>query len=264
MSPQLPAREKHALRPSGCPAPAPGKPPWWLWGSSGLLVLLALGFVLLRGQGNWPGHSGGALPRFGTVPAFSLLERSGQTVGSTELRGRVWVANFIYTRCVTECGLLTNMMAQLQGLVTNEPDVRLVSITVDPEYDTPEVLAHYAESFAADPQRWWFLTGEKAVIYRLAVEGFYLGVSEPQVGRKASTMSVLQHLAGSLGVWLGPAVALAHHPAPPTPSQGPTVLHSARFVLVDRQGDIRQYYNGMEPESVRRIYTDMRHLLQER
>lgn len=245
------------------PEQRPGSPSWWLWGISGFLVVLALGGMLWFGTGRWPTQAAEDLQHFGSVPEFTLLERSGQTVTAGTLRGKVWVANFIYTRCLLECPLMSNTMAQLQGLVADAVDVRLVSITVDPEYDTPEVLRRYAQSFAAHPQRWLFLTGDKEVIYRLAQEGFHLGVEEPHEQRKTSLPRSRQWWAQELVAWFTPPVAWAHHGAHPT-APGSTVLHSARIVLVDRQATIRQYYDGTAPESVRRLSLGIRRVLQER
>jgi protein SCO1/2 len=108
-----------------------------------------------------------------------------------DLLGKAWIAGVIFTRCVEECPLVSSHMARLQDALATEPDVRLVSITVDPAYDTPEVLTHYAQSFAAQPQRWLFLTGDKATIYRLVREGFRLGLMDPQESGRSSSLHVL-------------------------------------------------------------------------
>lgn len=106
------------------------------------------------------------------VPNFSLTERSGKRISLRDLRGKVWVVDFIFTRCPGPCPAMSRKFAQLQRAFRKLDDVRLVSITVDPEHDTPEVLSKYADSYGADPERWLFLTGEKQTIVDLAVEGF--------------------------------------------------------------------------------------------
>ncbi|HEY7676747.1 MAG TPA: SCO family protein, partial [Candidatus Methylomirabilis sp.] len=118
-------------------------------------------------------------PVYGRVPDFSLVERSGRRVEASNLQGKVWIADFIYTHCTDTCPLQSAQMARLQKEYAGIPDLRLVSITVDPARDTPQVLAWYAARFGADPARWLFLTGGKAAIFRLAREGFRLGVEEP-------------------------------------------------------------------------------------
>ena len=100
-------------------------------------------------------------------------------------------------------------------LFAAEPDVRLVSITVDPAYDTPEVLTRYAQSFAAQPQRWLFLTGDKATIYRLVREGFRLGLMDPQESVQSSAVPEAGRVRHTLWQLLTPASALAHQGAHP-------------------------------------------------
>src|SRR5713101_367446 len=97
----------------------------------------------------------------GPVGDFSLTERSGQTVSRADLRGKVWVASFLFTRCCTGCPQITATLAQLQKELQGQPDVILVSFSVDPEHDTPKVLKDYAKEWGADPKRWLFLTGKQ-------------------------------------------------------------------------------------------------------
>ncbi len=108
---------------------------------------------------------------FGTVPPFSLIEQSGKPVTREDLTGKVWIANFFYTHCPATCPLQTANMARLQRDLTDVQDLRLVSVTIDPERDTPAVLSEYADRYGADPARWLLLTGEKEAIYRLARSG---------------------------------------------------------------------------------------------
>jgi cytochrome oxidase Cu insertion factor (SCO1/SenC/PrrC family) len=168
---------------------APIKRPWWLWGMCVLVALVGLALFSVVGfkSGSWWARND--LQRLGEVPDFALLERSGQQVTKTDLLGKVWLASLIFTRCVDECPLVSSHMARLQDAFAAERDARLVSITVDPAYDTPEVLTRYAQRFAAQPERWLFLTGDKATIYRLVREGFHLGLSDPrEAARSGATV----------------------------------------------------------------------------
>ena len=218
------------------PPPQPGVQKA-LWA---LLILVLIGVVgagtwsLLRGKPASKGTSEVGprqLPVYGSVPDFSFIERSGRKVERQDLLGKVWVVDLIYTRCPDTCPLQSAEMARLQAELVNEADARLVSITVDPARDTPEVLARYARRFGADPQRWLFLTGEKAAVYRFAQEGLRLPVMDPR-GRARSARG-----------------------------EGAALLHSSRFVLVDRKAHIRGYYESRDMESLGQLRQDMKTLL---
>jgi len=156
---------------------------------------------------------------YGTVSDFTLTDRSGRTVSKKDLQGQFWIADFIFTRCSGPCPLLTNRMALLQKELPKE--VRLVSITVDPEYDTPNVLSWYAERYGADRERWLFLTGQKKEVYSLIRQGFHIGVEE----------------SGSA-------------------DPGNAFIHSTLFALVDPQGVIRAIYHGDDWEDLRQAVRD--------
>lgn len=192
-----------------------------------------------------PEASADALGDYGPVPEFSLVERSGRRVTLGDLRGTVWVTSFIYTECTETCPLQSLQLSRLQEEFAGSPDLRLVSITVDPEHDTAEVLARYAEHYRADPERWLFLSGPKRAIYALAKEGFKLLVQDASPSARLSTP-----------FWvLGPPPAFASHG-----SKG-LILHSSRFVLVDRQGRIRAYHRTDDPESLAKLGDNVRTLL---
>ena len=109
------------------------------------------------------------------LPSFSLTERSLTPIGLEDLTGLVWIADFIFTRCPGPCPLMSARMSKLQETFKEEPSFKLVSITVDPEYDTSPVLSEYADRFKARKDRWFFLTGDKAKIHELAKGGFLVG-----------------------------------------------------------------------------------------
>jgi protein SCO1/2 len=208
-----------------------------LWG---LLILVLIGVVstgiwslILHKPASKQALSVGSRqpPAYGSVPDFSFMERSGQEVERVEFLGRIWVVDLIYTRCPDTCPLQSAEMARLQAELVNEADVRLVSITVDPARDTLAVLSRYAKRFGADPKRWLFLTGEKEAIYRFVQEGLRLPVMDPRSRARG---------AGGRGV---------------------TLLHSSRFVLVDREARIRGYYESSDMESLRQLREDVKTLL---
>jgi len=219
-------------------------------------------------------------PVYGSVPHFSLVERSGRKIERVEFLGKIWVVDLIYTHCPDTCPLQSAEMARLQADLVNEPDVRLVSITVDPARDTPKVLSRYARRFGADPKQWLFLTGDKEAIYRFAQEGLRLPVMDPRSrGRVAGGEGAAPrrfdsrpaHLSGSrtsaqsarprdllriLRRMLEPSSAMA------SGRKGKaTLLHSSRLVLVDREARIRGYYESRDMESLRQLREDVEALL---
>jgi protein SCO1/2 len=163
----------------------------------------------------------------GVVPPFALTERAGTPIGTDDLRGHVWIADFVFTRCPDVCPVLTGRMASLQAaLATDAPQVKLVSFTVDPGHDTPEVLRDYATAHGARPG-WLFVTGPRDAIASLLRDGFHVAFADDG------------------------------------PPSGP-ITHSDRFVLVDRELRIRGYYHGSEGDDLTRLRGDARALLGER
>jgi protein SCO1 len=143
-----------------------------LWG----LTVVALVALIASGVGpRW--HRGetattvrvetlGELPAF-YVPAFSLTDQDGKTITQNDLRGEIWIADFIFTRCPGPCPLMSAKMASLQERIPS--DVKLVSFTMDPKNDTPSVLKEYGAKYAADFSRWSFLTGDRDKIVEVAM-----------------------------------------------------------------------------------------------
>jgi protein SCO1/2 len=112
------------------------------------------------------------LPVLGQVPPFQLTAQTGQPFDSQSLDGHIWVADFIYTTCPGPCPMMSSQMHRVQ--LSTTPDISLVSFTVDPQHDTPPVLAAYAKHFTADPARWHFLTGEPRHLTDLGLNAFKL------------------------------------------------------------------------------------------
>ena len=168
-----------------------------------------------------------ALPRYGRLPSFDGIDQDGQSVSSESLTGSVWVADFIFTRCAGQCPLMTSRMAQVVETVREDERVQFVSFTVDPSWDTPPVLSQYARTQGAISRpSWRFVTGDAAALARLCREGFRLSLAE------------------------GPGT-----------TEEP-ITHSTRFVLVDRQGLIRGYYDATDETQFQQLRRDLRRLLQ--
>jgi protein SCO1/2 len=126
------------------------------------LVAVALSMpVLCWGCATRARSVSAANEELGAVGDFTLTDQEGRAVSRSQLLGKVWVASFIFTRCATLCPQVCATLAQLQEQIRTEPDVRLVSFSVDPDEDTPAVLKKYAARFGADPERWLFLTGKR-------------------------------------------------------------------------------------------------------
>jgi protein SCO1/2 len=114
------------------------------------------------------------LPTLGQVPQFQLTLETGRPFDSHALDGHIWVANFIYTTCPGPCPMMSHQMHGIQDSTSGTPELKLVSFTVDPANDTPPVLAEYATHFQANPDRWYFLTGEMERLNDLGLNAFKL------------------------------------------------------------------------------------------
>ena len=136
-----------------------------------LAPIVVVAFFFVRQSFN-PPHQ---IDVFGELPDFQLTESSGQPISLAQLRGHIWIANFIFTNCPTQCPMITAKMKHLQDRLVSESQVRLVSFTVDPERDTPAVLATYADKRGADRHKWFFVTGPQRDLNALNLNGFRLG-----------------------------------------------------------------------------------------
>ncbi len=200
---------------------------WAGWG----LALVALLVTTAFWARAWRQEHGAVLPVLGTVPEFSFTERSGRTVTRENLRGQVWVADFIFTRCEGPCPTMCMQMATVQKAVAAMPDVKLVSFSVDPEYDKPAVLREYASHFGASATQWLFLTGDKAGLYKMANNGLKLAVFSRTPGTAALDAVEIDH--------------------------------STHFALIDRAGRIRGYYDGMSSSVEKKLLPAIVALLDE-
>ena len=197
-----------------------------LWKSTLILIpFVTLGLLLWLRHIEVNALRQRAVSSHGTVPSFQLVNQNGQSFGSAQLAGKIWIADFIYTTCPGPCPMISSRMSEVQKPL-EKTDVHLVSFSVDPEKDTPQVLRGYADKLQADPARWDFLTGPKSAIYKLSHDGFKLAVSD-----------------GS--------------------SEQGIPIHSTRIVLVDRYGEIRGYYDATEADAITKLVADTNHLLRE-
>jgi protein SCO1/2 len=157
------------------------------------------------------------------VANFEFTNQDNETVSLADLEGKWWIADFIFTNCTTVCLPMTANMSDLQTKINEEDlDVELISFSVDPEYDTPEVLKSYGESYGADFSNWQFLTGyDFETIKDLSVNSF---------------RSALE-------------------PAPPGDDQ---VMHGTSFFLVNPDGDIIKRYSGIKSEEMDTIVEDLK------
>lgn len=157
------------------------------------------------------------LPRLAKVPTFSLVNEFGQPFGSKDLEGRIYMASFIFTSCPTTCPGLVERMKVVQKRVKGlGQKVAILSISVDPDYDTPEVLNKYARKNKANPFVWHFLTGERKELKSLLVDGFKVPMGEKEP------------VEGVVGT---ESVSLLD------------IVHTEKLVLVDTEGMIRGYYS---------------------
>lgn len=176
----------------------------------GLVLGILVCLVVLLQYSPSPRTSSLALPVIGTVADFTLTNQLGQAVSRDDLKGHVWVADIIFTRCAGPCPEMTLKMKELQDALTPESSARLISLTTDADYDTPDVLARYGERFGADPARWTFLTGDKVAIANLAIDSLKLTAIEK--------------------------------PAEERTDPNDLFVHSTIFVLVDKQGRLRSAF----------------------
>jgi protein SCO1/2 len=121
------------------------------------------------------GERASNLPQYDKVPPFRMTDANNRPFTEQDLDGKVWIVDFIYTNCPAECPRMSSRMHKLETRTGGEPDVGLLSISVDPDRDTPAVLRQFAERYGAPNERWRFLTGDKASVHLLAYQTFHVG-----------------------------------------------------------------------------------------
>jgi protein SCO1/2 len=165
---------------------------------------------------------------FQTIPDFSLTDENGKVFSAKSLQGKIYVTSFFFTRCGTICPKITSQLSRVQDTFLGDPEVQLLSISVDPKFDQPEKLAMYAKRFDANKGQWHFLTGEKKMIYPLVLKGFHVPLAD----------------------------ASEYDAAIKNPDE--TFIHSERLVLVDKEGIIRGFYDGTDKKEVDRLLVEIK------
>ena len=167
----------------------------WTIGIGLLLLLLALVLVFLASALGSRARRTPQLNVYGQIGDFTLTNQSGTAVSLADLRGHVWIADIIFTRCPGPCLKMSRQMQEIQQALPSQSRVRLVSLTTDPDFDSPVVLKKYAERFDADPGRWQFLTGTKAAIGALAsgTNSLNLSAVEVKPAERASPDDLFVH-----------------------------------------------------------------------
>lgn len=199
-----------------------------------VVLTLLLAFLLVQLKARFaPGQP---LPVYGQIADFTLTNQNGRAVSLADLRGQVWVADIIFTRCPGPCLKMTKQMKVLQDGLPPDSQAKLVTLTTDADFDTPPVLKAYAERFAADPQRWMFLTGTKRGIANLAIDSLKLTAIEKKPEERESPQDLF--------------------------------VHSTIFVIADKRGQLRGVFettgDGINPENVKaRILAAVRQLERE-
>ncbi|MDZ4689170.1 MAG: SCO family protein [Planctomycetaceae bacterium] len=160
------------------------------------------------------------------VEDFSFTNSDGRTVTKADLLGRPWAICFVFTKCLGPCPTVTKQFRALQDRLRNY-DVRLVTLTVDPARDTPDVLANYAKLNGADLSRWYFLSGDQAATYGLIHRSFKMPVQE---------------VTG------------------PTRQEGFEVIHSTNVMLVDKEGVVRGKFNAAKDEEMASLRRELQRL----
>ncbi len=189
----------------------------WRWAFliGNLFLILGLFFLVRHRPVEFHRQVTTDLPVYGTMPGFALVERSGRTFQDKDLKGKVWIADFIFTRCQGQCPIMSQEMSRL---VLHLKGITFVSFSVDPEFDTADVLSRYADSYRADPATWFFLTGNTKTLNQIAASFHMNEIGEP-------------------------------------------AFHSLNFVLIDRRGRIRGYYDSSAEENLSQLERDAKRLL---
>ncbi len=200
---------------------------WAVWG---VLVLVIAGICVaffLESTQSKSGRAGAAseLPVIKAIDSFTLTNQFGAEVTPASLRGTPWIANIFFTRCPSICLQMTQRMKEIQDASAAGKDLNLVSITTDPDFDQPEILARYGKRFGSDTNRWSFLTGEKSEIGRAIQKELLLAVQENPEDSRQSELDLY--------------------------------THSSLIVLVDGESRIRSTYESLGTNTVQEIIADL-------
>lgn len=172
----------------------------------------------LKTYGN-PGHK---------VRDFSLTNQDGKTITAKDMEGKIYVVDFIFTTCEGICPRMSDNMVAVYQAYRNDPEIMILSHTVDPKKDTVEQIKRYSLKYDADPNKWMFLTGAKSELYSMALDGYLISVAD-------STVEEVN----------------------------PTFIHSPYFILVDKEKAVRGFYDGTDKGKVNKLIEDIKELKKE-
>lgn len=192
-----------------------------------VLALLAVIVFLTQPPAARPALGAPEMPRL--LGAFGLTDRSGRTVTHGNVAGKFLVVNFVHTGCSISCLKVNEQMAEIQRRLAGADDVRLLSLTVDPRTDTPEVLAEFGMRFNAETNRWFLLTGDRTLLYELIEDSFL---------KRDPLASDIDMPGGFIGV--------------------------ERIAVVDREGNVRRYFDGMKKQTAAEVTAFVEELRVER
>lgn len=204
---------------------------WIVWSALALTILgIAAAFVYSRIYGP---QAGPPLPVITKgLPSFTLTNQAGQVVTEKEFRGNLHLVDIIFTRCAGPCPRMTRHMAELQGKISPKIPLKFVTVTTDPDYDSPQVLKRYGEKFGADFNRWHFLTGAKGEIKRLARDGLLLVAEEKSPQERENPEDLF--------------------------------IHATVFVLLDKQGRVRGQFDSTDDDFMAKLTRAVNQLAKER
>jgi len=194
-----------------------------------VLALVLIGMTVWHMKGMKHHHPALIPPEgLGQIEPFELTNQDGDTYGSKDLNGNLWLGNFIFTRCAGPCPIMSTRMAALQDDFGPQPNLKFVSFSVDPDFDTPPILKKYAKTYGAK-ENWHFLTGTRDKMYALIRNQFKLAVKESE------------HI--------------------PHDNDEMQILHSLHFVLVDEKGGIQGYFNSNDFDAMKDLSVKLKSLL---
>jgi protein SCO1 len=198
---------------------------WVVWGGvAAMIAAIATAFIVAPPKAK-------PLPDYGALPPFRLTDQDNRTTTLENLRGQVWIADAIFTHCAGQCLIMSAHMKDLQSALPAGAPIKLVSFTTDAASDTPAVLKKYGDHFGARDGHWIFLTGDKAALRRAEIEGLKLTVLDKAPGEQENANDLF--------------------------------IHSAKFVLIDKAGHIRGYYDGETAEAVPQVLAAAKSLIRE-
>ncbi len=203
-----------------------------------LFLVIVLVLAAVAGLGGW--FAAGALARHAAprglppdrprqLADFSLTDSTGRAVTRAAVDGKILAVSFLFTGCGLTCPEVSQRMAEIQRLTANQPDVRLLSLTVDPRSDTPPVLAQWGARYGADPNRWLLLTGRKAALHGLIGDSF-----------------------------------LATNTDDPFNAMPGNFTGTERIAVVDQHGRVRIYFDGLRTETPAAVVAEIARLRQEK